>query len=85
VLVSAQQANLPAFRTALRLKGITPPLAKEAVLETLASTFGLNKEIFVKLKLLKQGELKVTFPMLRELLDIYLREVEKVARAIDRL
>ncbi len=85
LLVAAHQANLPSFRTALRLKGIVPPLAKEAVLESLAATFGLNKEVFVKLKLLKQGDLKLTFPMLRGLLETYLHEVEKVARAIDRL
>lgn len=85
IITAGHQANFPAFRTALRLKGQEPPVKKEEVIKMLAETFGLNKEIFLKVKFLQQGELKLAFPTLKTLLNDYLIEVGKIAAVVDRL
>lgn len=85
MLLSGHLANFPAFRTALRLMKIDPPLKKEDVLSKCAEIFSLNTELFLKLKLLRLGELKLTLPMLKDLLNNYLVEVDKIAAAVDRM
>jgi len=85
LLVSVHNANFPAFRTALRLKQVSPPVKKEAVTAALASNFALDQELFIKMKLLRLGELKLTQPGLCSLMEKYLIEVKKLAQAVDSL
>lgn len=85
LLVSAHSANFPAFRTSLRLKQVSPPVKKEAITAALAGNFSLDQELFIKMKLLRLGELKLTPSGLCSLMEKYLIEVEKLAQAVDSL
>lgn len=82
VILESHRAFFPLFRTALRLSQVEPPLKKDEVIQAVSQTFELNKEIFLKIKLLKQGELKITIPMLKTLFSDYLLEVDKMIAAL---
>jgi len=85
LLLSAHNANFPAFRTALRLKQVIPPLKREEVTAALAEHFSLDAELFETVKKLRCNEVKLDGPALRALLEKYLTEVEKLASFVDRL
>lgn len=85
LLLAAHNANFPAFRTALRLKSIQPPTKKENVTAALAEQFELNKELFLKMKLLREDQLTANLSTMQELLQQYLTEVEKLAQLVDGL
>jgi hypothetical protein len=85
VLVSAHQANYPAFRCALRLKKVKPPLEQKEVLEALSQHFKLDPVPFESVRRLRRGELKLQARELIHLLEQYLREVGKLAQSVDRL
>jgi predicted nucleotidyltransferase len=85
LLLAAHQANYPAFRTALRLRKITPPVIKEEVTAALAVNFSLDAELFHALQRLRTHEIKLGVAGLRALVEKYLIEVEKLAAFIDRI
>jgi predicted nucleotidyltransferase len=86
LLVSAHSANFPAFRAAIRLKNGQPSLGKEDIEGQLQQHFGLNPKPFHQIRLLRAGHLKQdSLADLRQLLDNYLVEVEKLAQAVDQL
>jgi hypothetical protein len=85
LLLAAHQANLPAFRAALRLKRVSPPLKKEELPAELARHFGLETQVFTQLQKLRASKLSFSRVGLRRLWEDYLREVDKLAQAVDRL
>lgn len=85
LLSAAHAANLPAFRTALRLKRIDPPTAKAEVLERLAAVYHLDRTPFDRLQALRRGQLRLGRAGLRGLFAAYLLEIEKLVRVLDRL
>ena len=85
LLISAHTANFPAFRTALRLKEVAPPMKKEEVTAALSVHFDLDVDLFHTIKRLRMHEIKLNAGSLRELIGKYLSEVEKLAAIVDRL
>lgn len=85
LLLAAHNSNFPAFRTALRLKGITPPLKKEEVLQQLAERFALNAAVLAQLQSLRQEKHRTPLQNMEQLFQDYYREVEKLAQAVDAL
>lgn len=85
MLISAHNANFPAFRAALRLKEVKPPLKKEEVTAALAVHFELDAELFHTVKRLRLREIKLNVLTLCSLIERYLIEVERLATIVDRL
>jgi hypothetical protein len=85
LLLSGHNANFPAFRSLLRLKKIKPPIRREEVLQELVKTFGLNPESLQQADRLRESKLKLDGPGLRELFKEYINEMEKLAKAVDKL
>jgi predicted nucleotidyltransferase len=85
LLISAHAANFPAFRAALRLKEVVPPMKKEEVTAALSVNFDLDVELFHTIKRLRMHEIKLDAKILRDLIGKYLVEVEKLAAIVDRL
>ncbi len=85
LLVAAHAANLPAFRTALRLKRVKPPTAKDEVLERLAAVYRLDRTPFDRLQALRRGQLRLNRAGLRDLFAAYLLELGKLIRVLDRM
>lgn len=85
LLTAAQSANYPAFRTALRLKKIKPPVDQGLILAEMGKHFKLDASVFSNVRRLRRGELKLPERELIGLFEQYLGEVEKLAQAVDRL
>lgn len=83
LLKAAHNANFAAFRSALRTRNITPPGKKDAVGTLLAEQFGFDAELLQTLRQLQTGHLKRPAAGWHQLMDRYLREVEKLASVID--
>ncbi len=85
LLLSAHNANFPAFRATLRIKQVIPPLKKESVTAALAQHFGLDGELFKTVFQLRVKTLTLDGPGMRAVFEKYLVEVEKLAAIVDRL
>ncbi|MCD4813699.1 hypothetical protein K8S19_08420 [bacterium] len=85
LFLSAHNANFPAFRTALRLKQVDPPVKKEEVTAALAEQFGLDRDCFKTISQMRLGTIKLDVPGLRTLLEKYMIEVQKLAAIVDQL
>lgn len=85
LLLAAHNANFPAFRTALRLKKIAPPIKKEEVTMALADQFGLDRDCFKTMTQLRLNTIKPDVAECRAILEKYLTEVEKLAAIVDQL
>jgi predicted nucleotidyltransferase len=85
LLVAAHNANYPALRTALRLKKVKPPLEQGAILNEVAKNFGLDETVLLRVRQLRRSEIKLTPQEVPGLFEQYLREVEKLAQAVDCL
>jgi len=83
-LMSASITSLmPVFRNLLRLKGKTPPVKKEEIIEGMSGEFSLDGELFHKILKIKRGE---KFTDNSELLiGRYMEELDKLAGAVDRM
>jgi hypothetical protein len=76
---------IPVFRGLLRLKGLSAPGEKGAVVEEMARQFGINKEVFNQILKLKAGQAKPKLPELNSLFDRYLDALQGLAIAVDQL
>ena len=76
---------LPVFKNILRLKGLKPPVRKEEILNQLEREFGLRKDILLEIWKDKQNDEKIGGEKAETYLGRYLGEIEKLARAVDRL
>ncbi len=85
LLTAAHTANYPAFRTALRLKKVKPPLEQVAILNEVAKRFGVDASVLLRIRQLRRGELKLSSGELVLLMSAYLGEVEKIACTVDCL
>lgn len=85
LLLAAHNSNFPAFRTALRLAGIQPPVKKEEVLAGLANRFSLDLEVFEEIQRLRLAKRRQTQDQLECSFENYCHEVEKLALAVDEL
>ena len=85
LLLAAHSANYPAFRTALRLKKLKPPLDQGAILDAIAARFGLDGTVLSRVRQLRRGELRLGAVEITELFEKYSEEVAKLAQAVDRL
>ncbi len=85
LLLAGQRANQPAFRAALRLKRIAPPVKADELPAALAEHFSLDPHVFERVRQLRLGKLHLSSSALRQLWEEYLREVDKLAQAVDRL
>lgn len=85
LLLAAHNANFAAFRAALRLKKVRPPVAKEEITAALAGHFQLDAGVFGRVRELRLGRLKTNREGLCRLFEEYCREVEKIARIIDEM
>lgn len=85
LLLAAHNANFPAFRAALRLKQVMPPLKKESVTAALAQHFELDGDLFKTVYQLRVKTLTLDGPGMRVIFEKYLAEVEKLAAIVDRL
>lgn len=85
LLLAAHGANFAAFRAALRLKQIKPPVSKDETVAELVAAFKLDAGVFHRLRELRAGRLKLGRDGLCRLLEEYAAEVEKLARIIDAM
>lgn len=84
LLLSAHQSNVPAFRAALRLKRVSPPLGRDEIFSELSREFHLDHAVFARLQALRLDP-KVTDRELLGLFERYGTEVEKLVQAVDQL
>jgi predicted nucleotidyltransferase len=85
LITTAHQANFPAFRTALRLKGLQPSIRRQLVAEELCAAFGLSSEVFGTLNRIILRQVVMTPSGATALLEQYLQTLEKLADAIDQI
>ena len=76
---------LPVFRNLPRLKGTAPATRKEEVLELLAREFDLDAEVFLAIWRDRRNDEKIAGEDAEIYLERYLRQLEKLAEAVDKL
>ncbi len=85
LLTQSLAALLPTFRNLIRLKGETPPVGKEEVLQDLGRLFEIDAEIFLAVLRDRQGDEKIGRVDAETFLGRYLKVIQKLARAADQL
>ncbi|MEW6517741.1 MAG: hypothetical protein AB1439_12660 [candidate division FCPU426 bacterium] len=85
LLLAAHNANYPAFRAALRLKRVAPPVKKEEIDAALAKHYRVDGPVLQHLRDLKAGQAKRNRGELETLCQQYLHEVTRIAAQVDRL
>jgi hypothetical protein len=85
LLLAAYTANYPAFRTALRLKKVKPPVDQGEILDAVAARFDLDGSVFSRVRQLRRREIRLGAAEITGLFEKYLEEVDKLAQAVDRL
>ena len=76
---------IPVFKNILRLKGLKPPVRKEEILNQLEQEFGLKKDFLLEIWKDKQNDEKIGGEKAEIYLGKYLQEIEKLARAADKM
>jgi len=76
---------MPIFRTLLRLKGKAPPVNKLKILEELCGEFQLDQDIFKTIYRNTTQEEKIVRCKIDFFIEEYLKELRKLARAVDRI
>jgi predicted nucleotidyltransferase len=76
---------MPIFRSLLRIKLITPPVAKEEILRKLADAFTLNKEVFIAILKDKKDDEKIAGQDVAVYFEKYIGEIKKLALGVDQL
>lgn len=84
LLLAAHNANYPAFRAALRLKQVAPPVKKEEINAALTSHFQVAAGMLQRLADLRAGRIRLNRGELETLCQQYLDEVSRVADQVDR-
>lgn len=85
LLLAAHNANYPAFRAALRLKHVPPPVKKEEINSALSKHFRFEAGVLQRLRDLRENRIRLNRRELEALCQQYLYEVSRVASKIDRL
>jgi predicted nucleotidyltransferase len=85
LLLAAHNANYPAFRAALRLKRVAPPLTKEEINAALSKHFRVEASVLRRLQDLRGNRIRLNRRELEALCQHYLNEVNRVASQVDRL
>lgn len=85
LLLAAHNANYPAFRAALRLKQVAPPVKKEEINAALAGHFQVEAGVLRTLGDLRLARIKLNRAELEALCQQYLDEVSRIADQVDRL
>jgi predicted nucleotidyltransferase len=73
------------LRNILRLKGKTPPYAKEELIKELERELELDEAIFRRVYSLKKGNIRLTYKEVEDLFFSLAEELEKAVNIIDRL
>lgn len=84
-LSSSFTSLLHILRNVLRIKGRQPPTKKEEILEELSSEFDIDLDIWGRLFKLKQGKLRLNRNELETLYIDFIRDLENLVEAIDKL
>ncbi len=85
LLKESLSSLMPVFKNMLRLKGLEPPGRKEEILSQLEKEFGLKKDIFLEIWKDKQDDERIGGEKAETYLGRYLEELEKLARAADKM
>jgi len=78
-------ALIPVFRNLLRLKGITPPIEKEAILIKLSAQFNLDGGTFKAILKDKRDDEKIAGVDVEVYFEKYFAQIQQLARLVDRL
>ncbi|MGE5645246.1 MAG: hypothetical protein ACM336_05580 [Acidobacteriota bacterium] len=73
------------FRHALRLHGVDAAFAKREIIEQARERFGIDPSAFDRLLMLREGKLKPKDINPAELLADYMKQIQTVVDAVDRL
>ncbi len=76
---------IPVFRNLLRLKGKEPPVCKEAILEDLATEFGVDGKLLMDIYKDKRGDEKIGGQDAEQALEGYMTLIDTLAGAADRM
>ena len=85
LLKESLSSLMPVFRNILRLKGLKPPARKAEILSQLEQEFGLKNDILLEIWKDKQDDEKIGGEKAETYLGRYLEEIEKLARAVDKI
>ncbi|MDP8236661.1 MAG: hypothetical protein P9M08_09775 [Candidatus Erginobacter occultus] len=85
ILKESLASLMPVFRNLPRLQGKEPAGSKEEVLNSLAREFGLEAEVFLSIWRDRQDDEKIGGENAEIYLERYLRQLEKLAAAVDEL
>jgi predicted nucleotidyltransferase len=85
LLINSVSTFLLLFRHTIRLFGGTPPLKRLDALKILAEKTGLNPSVFVTIFNMKQGDREALKKDPEPLMEEYLKEIEKIVDAVDKL
>lgn len=76
---------VPVFRNLLRLKDITPPIDKEAILVKLSTEFGLAADTFIAILKDKRDDEKIAGEDVEVYFEKYFNQIQKLAASVDQL
>lgn len=85
VLKESLNALFPVIRNCLRLKGVNPPVVKEMIVRQVCHEFNLDDELWLGLFRDRKNDGRIKGRQLEELLEQYLRDIEKIATWVNRL
>lgn len=75
----------PTFRNLLRLKGRTPPVKKEVILQAMTEIFGMDAPTFLKIYHAGAQDNSIAAGEIHPLFEQYLKELSKLSRMVDQL
>jgi predicted nucleotidyltransferase len=85
LLKESLNSLFPVLRNCLRLKGVTPPVNKEMIVREVSHEFNLEHNLWLELYEDRKNDGHINGRPLGELLEQYLRDIEKLATWVDRL
>ena len=85
VLKDSLRSLIFVFRSLIRLKGKEPPSRKDSVLEEVCAMFNLDEEVFLSIYRDRKNDEKIKGKDIEVYFEKYLREIEKLAQAVDKL
>ena len=76
---------MPVFRALIRIKGVQPSIEKEIILNELARLFSLDGDVFVTILKDKKNDEKIAGQDVSVYFKKYIKEIKKLAVAVDKL
>ncbi|MBI5373825.1 MAG: hypothetical protein HZA77_00205 [Candidatus Schekmanbacteria bacterium] len=85
IMVNSISSIFPLFRSALRLKGLIPPVSKDELIVNVGREFGMDSSIFIDILRDKKGDARIGKRECDSAFETYMEELQKLADIIDAL